>query len=381
MIRLIFQLLLICSSSIASAQTNCHISGTINKIEKGYLKLVKNIENNELATSVLYQGNQFPDTIQVNKHHFTISGYILQPALYRLINVENDFITEPFFIDTGYQNITFQQAANHNPFDVGWGVEISNNSIQDTFIHYLSLFDIVNKKILTLYDTTNCNDIKNISDKQACNTHFEWQRDIYRNQRDSILIDYIKAHQNATINPWILYWNMKKMGYRSAFAKLLQEQSSIFSEPIYQVLTTFLAQLRTKTIGEPFPLLHFIQAKVPEWKQAAPAFTLVDFWYSSCSPCIGQFKLLKPIYNQYHAQGFEIIAITTDAASTLQQYKAVLAQQQYSWKQCIDTAGKQAQSIYIQSYPSNFLINQQGKIVAIDITPERLATFLKNELL
>jgi thiol-disulfide isomerase/thioredoxin len=381
MIRLIFQLLLICSLSIAAAQTNCHISGTINKIEKGYLKLVKNIENNELATSVLYQGNQFPDTIQVNKHLFTISGYILQPALYRLINLENDFITEPFFIDTGYQNITFQQAANHNPFDVGWGVEISHSAVQDSFIHYLSILDKVNKNILTLYDTTNCNVIENIADKKVCTMHFELQRNNYRNQRDSILVDYIKAHPNATINPWILYWNMNKMGYRVAYAKLLQQQNGLFPTPIHQILITFLEQLRTKTIGEPFPLLYFIQAKVPGWKRDTPAYTLVDFWYSSCSPCIGQFELLKPIYKQYHTKGFEIIAITTDGASTLQQYKAVLAQQQYPWRQCIDTAGKQAQSIYIQSYPSNFLINQQGKIVAINITPERLATFLKNELL
>ena len=381
MIRLIFQLLLICSSSIASAQTNCHISGTINKIEKGYLKLVKNIENNELATSVLYQGNQFPDTIQVNKHHFTISGYILQPALYRLINVENDFITEPFFIDTGYQNITFQQAANHNPFDVGWGVEISNNSIQDTFIHYLSLFDIVNKNFLTLYDTTNCEVIKNIVDKKNCFANFEFQRNNYRNQRDSILIEYINTHPTSSINPWILYWQINKMGYRSCYATLLQEKKEAFTPATLKIFTEFLQQLKTRTIGEPFPLLQFIEARLPQWKQSVPKYTLVDFWYSSCSPCIGQFELLKPIYKQYHTKGFEIIAITTDGASTLHQYKAVLAQKQYPWRQCIDTAGKRAHSIYIQSYPTNFLINQAGKIVATDITPERLATFLKKELL
>lgn len=381
MIRLIFQLLLICSLSIASAQTNCHISGTINKIEKGYLKLVKNIENNELATSVLYQGNQFPDTIQVNKHLFTISGYILQPALYRLINLENNFITEPFFIDTGYQNITFQQAANHNPFDVGWGVEISNNSIQDTFIHYLSLFDIVNKNFLTLYDTTKCEAIKNIIDKKNCFANFEFQRNNYRNQRDSILIDYINTHPTSSINPWILYWQINKMGYRSCYATLLQEKKEAFTPAILKVFTEFLQQLKTRTIGEPFLLLQFIEARLPQWKQSVPKYTLVDFWYSSCSPCIGQFELLKPIYKQYHTQGFEIIAVTTDAASTLQQYKAVLAQHQYPWIQCIDTAGQKAKSIYIESYPSNFLINQQGKIVETDITPERLATFLKNELL
>lgn len=239
----------------------------------------------------------------------------------------------------------------------------------------------MNKNFLTLYDTTNCNALENIADKKACTTHFELQKNNYRNQRDSMLVQYIHEHPYATINPWILYWNMNKMGYRPAYAHLLQKQSGIFTEAINQVLTSFLRQLQMKTVGEPFPLLHFVQKKVPEWKRDTPAYTLIDFWYSSCSPCIGQFELLKPIYNQYHAKGFEIIAITTDAASTLQQYKAVLAKQLYPWKQCIDTGGKQAQSIYIQSYPGNFLINQQGKIVAVDIMPERLARFLKNELL
>jgi thiol-disulfide isomerase/thioredoxin len=381
MVKLLFYSVLIFISGLASAQINCHITGSIPTIENGYVKFTKGIESNQEAILVLYQGNQFPDSIPIRNHQFTISGHIQQPGMYRLFNHENQFITELFFVDTGKHQINIQETTNHNPFDVGWGITVSNSAAQDAFIQYLSSLNSVNTNILTLYDTTNCENIQNREAKKVCNTHFEWQRNIYRNQRDSILTDYIIRHPNASINPWILYWNMDKMGYRAAYTKLLEEQSNLFPKAIHQVLSNFLLQLRKNTIGESFPLLHFIEAKVPEWKHEKPLYTLIDFWFSSCSPCIAQFELLKPIYKEYHSKGFEIIAITTDAISTLQQYKAVLKKQNYQWKLCIDTNGKRAKSIYIKSYPSNFLINQQGKIVAVDIRPERLEAFLKDELL
>ncbi|WP_167516715.1 thioredoxin domain-containing protein [Hydrotalea flava] len=44
-------------------------------------------------------------------------------------------------------------------------------------------------------------------------------------------------------------------------------------------------------------------------EKTAPAYTRIDFWYSSCCPCLEQFELLKPVYLQYHSKQFEMVPL------------------------------------------------------------------------
>ncbi|RTL56907.1 MAG: hypothetical protein EKK39_00005 [Sphingobacteriales bacterium] len=84
-------------------------------------------------------------------------------------------------------------------------------------------------------------------------------RAMYRNQRDSIVVNYIRLHPHAAINPWMLYWFMNKMGYRPAYAAILQKQTRKFSPDTYRILKNFLVRLQMKTVGQPFALLHLVE--------------------------------------------------------------------------------------------------------------------------
>jgi thiol-disulfide isomerase/thioredoxin len=109
-------------------------------------------------------------------------------------------------------------------------------------------------------------------------------------------------------------------------------------------------------------------------------FTLIDFWYSHCQPCLQQLPDLKKLYTSYNANGFSIIGVSVDKKEHEADWQNVIQQFNLSWPQYIDLAGKEAINLGIDSYPTNFLVDDKGVIIKKDISTEELRDFLKNKL-
>jgi peroxiredoxin len=99
---------------------------------------------------------------------------------------------------------------------------------------------------------------------------------------------------------------------------------------------------------------------------------LVEFWFSNCAPCIAQFDELKSHYQDLRKKGLEVVAISIDGKDKLAAAQKIIREHQYPWKQIADVGGEQARSINVQSFPSNFLLDKQGKILQTNIGLESL---------
>ncbi len=109
-------------------------------------------------------------------------------------------------------------------------------------------------------------------------------------------------------------------------------------------------------------------------------YTLIDFWYSNCSPCIGQFADLKTIYEKYKGQGFEIIGISADKVKDKQNWQNIINKHQLIWPQYWDINGQETSKLSINTFPTNFLLDSEGKIIKKNIRPVELAEFLSENM-
>lgn len=109
---------------------------------------------------------------------------------------------------------------------------------------------------------------------------------------------------------------------------------------------------------------------------------LIDFWASWCGPCRNANMKIKPVYSKYHQKGFEIFSVSLDDNVT--NWKRALQQDKMSWHQVIDvnaSSGSQLMQIWkLRFIPTTYLLDREGKVVAINSSKNQLEEWLKKNL-
>ncbi|MEZ4702561.1 MAG: TlpA disulfide reductase family protein [Rhodothermales bacterium] len=96
-------------------------------------------------------------------------------------------------------------------------------------------------------------------------------------------------------------------------------------------------------------------------------YVLVDFWGTWCPPCRKEVPFLRAAYEAYPRDRFDILAISVNDPPA--DLRAFIEREGLAWKQIIqydyDPARRAVvEAFRIDSYPSTFLIDPNGIIVA-----------------
>ncbi len=107
-------------------------------------------------------------------------------------------------------------------------------------------------------------------------------------------------------------------------------------------------------------------------------YALIDFWASWCNPCRRENPTLVKAYEKYKEKGFEIYAISLDKGE--EEWLKAVEEDGITWTTVIDTEAfnsEPAMMYSVRYIPHNFLINNEGEILAIDLRGEELLTKLE----
>ncbi|MCX6316781.1 MAG: TlpA disulfide reductase family protein [Bacteroidetes bacterium] len=105
---------------------------------------------------------------------------------------------------------------------------------------------------------------------------------------------------------------------------------------------------------------------------------LLDFWASWCGPCRESNKTLVKLYSKYKSKGFEIFGVSIDDNTS--KWESAIKKDKITWLQVNDSGGWDAKIIEswrINAIPTSFLIDKEGKLLAMDLEGKELEKALK----
>ena len=108
---------------------------------------------------------------------------------------------------------------------------------------------------------------------------------------------------------------------------------------------------------------------------------LLDFWASWCGPCRSSNKELVKLYPKYKAKGFEIFGVSIDAGR--KNWLKAISKDKINWLQVNDPGDWNAKIVAqwgLYGIPTSYLIDKNGKLIAMDLRGKDLETALKDLL-
>lgn len=334
------------------------VKGTVKNLGDGEIYFIRSGDEKKI------------DTVKVIKDQFEYQTKVSEPTVF-MVNFGPDQQPGFLILESGETTLQYEMG-NMNSLNIKGGKE------QDVYNQFLTMcrpvftqMDSLGKVAMANEDNTDL--LQNL------------QGEFYR--LDGILKGYqmtfIEQHKGSYATAFIAinYFNEKMDKNQAEVEKvynLLEEKikGSYYGKKLAELST----QLKGTSEGQPAPdfTLNDVSGKPVSLSSFKGKITLIDFWASWCGPCRAENPHVVAAYEQYHDKGFDILGVSLDEDKA--QWEKAIQKDGLVWTQVSDLKGwsSSAAALYgVQSIPSNFLLDKDGKIIAKDLRGDALEAKLK----
>lgn len=329
-----------------------------------------------VADSSFYNHSARHLSAPIKNKKFKITGFIPQPTAFQIM-VDNQYLSDALIIEPGEQSVTCNLSEMNEKLFV-------NDRSKVEYNEYSRLKAPITRRDTALQEKQRLLEKQYPSGlPQAIRAELDAETKIIYEEADRALRSFVAQNPDSYFGLWLTI-RLTNWGYESIFDDIFEQfGATIKGTYPAKVLRTRLIESGKLAVGKQFPYMNLLDRHGNATKGLSfnkNKYTLVDFWYTNCSPCRAQFPSFRETYMKYHPNGFELIGISTDTEKYRTELPKVIKELDLNWMHFWDLEGKETELLSIKAFPTNFLLNQQGTIIEKNISPAELAVFLQKNL-
>jgi len=322
---------------------------------------------------LLYQAkglnaNQFDvvDTLTVNADSMFSSSYSLEPHYYRLRI--HDSLHVPFIADSG-QNITMN-------FPAEGEYQVSGSPDTELFEEYEAFrMEILRETVYPIRGQLE-DLVEEDNPEDAARIEKLGKRVLKAEEsyRDTLIHAVKKMGTSIAIYPTMVRWNGDKhMDYYEELAADFSERhqglevAELVSEKVRILKQVSLGGKVSEIVA---PDTSGVERSLYD---NLGKYTLIDFFGSWCGPCRSESDHLAKMYDRYNSSGFEIFGFGIEYEKD--RWLQAINKDNRTWTNVSTVDGYSneiAQEYSITAIPKNFLVDENGIIIAKDIHGQEL---------
>jgi len=186
-------------------------------------------------------------------------------------------------------------------------------------------------------------------------------------KKQELLGQYIKKNPNSYVALWEIVNDYTLYNYHPSYLKNMSLFSAKFKQnKLYKSVETHLKAEQATSIGQKIPDIYFDQQK----KLTAEDFkkyklTFIDYWSTTCAPCIKGMPEIVDLYHEYKDKNVNFITITDEREpNRMEQANSILKKNNATWTNFFDVNKDFQKKVNATSYPLHFIVDENGKIIA-----------------
>jgi len=342
------------------AQISYHIYGTIDR--------------NDVDKIYFISGYVYVDSVIVKKGKFDFKGSYSSPCV-TMMRTYPAYGATKVILDNGEYNIKIDShlkavietnSVNHNLW-INWVLKqtVANKKAKDSLVNDYMIQVEQEKYNLAEHYITKYNEIK-IS-------MLNFYKKLVMDHRDCYIIPYLLGGQDILtkenfgstfemLNP-----EVKGNEWGQKFKATLETKAT--PKPDHNMLNILMLGSMAKYFDT-----KLIDDKSFNFSSLKGKWILLDFWASWCAPCRAELPELLKTYEQFKDKNFVISYVSVDK-TTLEWQKALIEDKTPPFiHSFLGESGNsdEFKFYHVDAIPTNFLINPEGRIVALNLRGDEL---------
>ncbi len=262
-----------------------------------------------------------------------------------------------------------------------FAARITGSRTQDEYQGFIDDNKVLNERYAMIYNEYQTASQNDDAEKIA---ELETQAEEIQNEMIALQKSFVRNNPASFVSPSILRSISYEMEADEIESLINAMDTAVANTPVVKELKERVEMMKLVAIGQKAPDFTMNDPEgnpVTFSSKLGPKVLLLDFWAAWCGPCRQENPHVVEVYKEFNRRGFDIFGVSLDQSKDA--WLKAIEDDKLTWTHVSDLQywNNSAARLYaVNAIPANFLINENGIIIARNLRGEALYDKVKELL-